>query len=117
MAGARGTLCVTLGGDEYTLFLGMSVIADLQDKHGQDVLEKLQPPAGAGPNWVPDLGLVVDVVQGALQRHHSDTADRWLVDDILAEHAEVLGELMGAAFPAPQAEAEPGNAGKPKKAA
>lgn len=115
-ANVKGTLKVEAGGEEYTLFLGMSVIADLQAKHGQDVLERLQPPEGnASKNWVPDLGVVVDVVHGALLRFHEDAATRWLADDILSENGDVLGELMQAAFPTP--EPAVGNGRKPKKAA
>ena len=112
-AHAQGSLKVSAGGKEYTLFVGMSVLADLQAKHGQTVLESLDPPKGAGANWMPDLSIVTDLFMGALQRYHADEVDRWLVDDIIAENANALPELMGASFP----DAVPGKPKKPKKAA
>jgi len=118
----KGTLTVGLGEVDYTLHLGMSVIADLQEKHGQDVLEMLQPPEGAGNNWVPNVRVVVDLVMCSLQRHHADVADQWLVDDILAENQDIFEKLMVAAFPTPasgaaSARAGSGNGRKPRKAA
>ena len=113
MADPRGALKVTAGGQEYTLWLGMSVLADLQAKHGDDVLTKLEAPADAGLNWLPPLRIIVDLLLGALQRHHADVADQYLVDDILAENSEVFASLMAAAFP----DQQPGNAKRPKRAA
>jgi len=103
-ANPKGSLIVSADGQEYTLFIGMSVLADLQAKHGQDVLEKLDAPKGSDPNWMPELGIVIDLFLGALQRHHADTATRWVVDDIIAENSHALVDLMRAAFPeAPKA--------------
>ena len=110
----QGSLKVTVGGKEYTLFVGMSVLADLQAAHGQDVLEKMDPPKGASKSWMPDLSIVTDLFMGALQRYHADVADRWLVDDIIAENANALPELMGASFPDAD---KAGNVKKPTKAA
>lgn len=114
MADVRGSLKVQAGVEDYTLFVGMSVLADLQAKHGQDVLEKLDAPEGASENWMPDLKIVTDLFVGALQRFHSD-ADRWIVDDIIAQNADVLPQLMQAAFP--DAKPETGNVKSRKKAA
>lgn len=111
----RGSMKVQAGGVEYTLFVGMSVLADLQAKHGQDVLEKLDAPEGAGQNWMPDLGIVTDLFLGALQRFHGDDVNRWIVDDIIAENADILPKLMKASFP-DQAE-QSGNVTSRKKAA
>lgn len=113
MVDVRGSMKVQANGEEYTLFVGMSVLADLQDKHGQDVLGQLEAPEGAGANWMPDLSIVTDLFLGALQRFH-EGADRWLVDDIIAENAEALPKLMQASFP----DAKPvGNVKSRKKAA
>ena len=114
MADIRGSMTVTANGEYYTLFVGMSVLAGLQAKHGQDVLEKLDPPEGAGPNWMPDLSIVTDLFLGALQRFHDD-ADRWLVDDIIAENGDALTQLMQASFP--DAKEPAGNVKSRKKAA
>lgn len=112
----KGKLTVTADGRDFTLFVGMSVLADLQAKHGQDVLEQLDAPEGAGENWMPDLAIVTDLFLGALQRYHADEADRWLVDDIIAENTDALPQLMGASFP-DMPEDAPGNPKGPKKAA
>lgn len=116
MSHAQGKVTVTVDGRDFTLFVGMSVLADLQAKHGQDVLERLDPPEGAGESWVPDLAIVTDLFMGALQRFHADEADRWLVDDIIAENADALPQLMGQSFPDAPEDA-PGNRKGPKKAA
>lgn len=116
MADSRGALKVEANGKEYTLWLGMSVIADLQAKHGDNVLQKLEAPEGSGPEWVPPLQIIIDLFLGALDRHHADEADRYLVDDILAENTDVFAGLMAAAFPEQKAK-PPGNAKRPKRAA
>lgn len=119
MTDPRGALTVQSGGKSYTLWLGMSVIAGLQGKHGQDVLQRLEPPAGAPATWMPDLGIVVDLFQLALQRYHPD-ADCYLVDEILAENAGALQSLLAAAFPQQGSDRggkAPGNAKRPGRAA
>lgn len=116
MTSGRGALIVKTGGKDYTLWLGFSVLADLQDKHGQDVFQKLDPPAGAGADWVPDLSIVIDFFLCALQRYHAADADRYLVDEILAENADAFNRLKSAAFPDQKA-AEAGNGRKVKKVA
>lgn len=99
MADPRGILKVTVNDKEYTLSLGMSALADLQSKHGQDCLEKLNAPDDAGDNWMPNLAIVVDLVVFALMRYHPDDAGKYLADDILASSNDVLPNLMQAAFP------------------
>lgn len=117
MEHAQGALKVKAGGKEYTLFVGMSVLADLQAKHGQDILEKLDAPEGAGETWMPDLSVVTDLFMGALGRYHADVADRWLVDDIIAENVDALPQLMSASFPDAPKGKKSGNAKRPKAAA
>lgn len=119
MSDPRGVMVVTAGGREYRLHLGMSVLAELQGRHGQDCMARLDPPADAPPNWMPPLALVVDLIQGALQRYHADEADRFLVDDIIAENQGAFNQLMAAAFPsdAGQAGAARGNGKRPRRAA
>ena len=113
---AKGELLIEADGKEYRLHLGMSVLADLQGKHGQDVLTKLDKPADAGDDWMPPLVIIVDLMIGALGRYHEDEADKYLVDDILAEKPDAALQLIGAAFP-DQAEATPGKAKRSKRAA
>lgn len=118
MTDPRGSLKAKANGQEYTLWMGMSVLADLQTKHGQDVLERLDAPADAGPNWAPDMNIILDVVRGCLERFHADdlAADRFLADDILAENDGLFASLMAASFPEQKATPS-GNAKRPKRAA
>lgn len=113
MADVRGAVHVQANGNDYTLWLGFSVLAELQARHGQDALSRLDPPKDAGPGWVPDLAIVRDLFLFALERYHADVADRWLVDDILAQNADALATLMAGAFP----DAAPGKRRGPTKAA
>lgn len=115
MADPRGLFRLKHGDRELRLWLGMSVLAELQATHGQDVLERLQMPEGAGPNWLPPLQIVVDLFLGALQRFHADEADRYLVDELLSENPAAFAALMQAAFP-DQGEAK-GNGKRPRRAA
>ena len=114
MSDPRGALKVKAGDQGFTLWLGMSGLADLQAKHGQDVLQRVEPPEGAPKTWVPDLAIVVDVVAISLERFHPD-ADRYTVDEIISENAGIVGKLMTAAFP--QQKPASGNAKRPKRAA
>lgn len=115
MPDPRGAVKVLARGKEYTLWLGMSVLADLQCKHGNDVLEKLEAPPGAGPQWLPPLQIVVDLFLASLQRYHDAEADRYLVDEILSENGDVLQRLLAAAFP--DQEPSEGNGRRPGQAA
>lgn len=117
MTNTTGKVEVTANDRDYTLWLGFSVLADLQDKHGQDVIARLDPPADAGDNWMPDLGIVRDLFLGALQRYHGEEADRWLVDDILAQNGGAINRLIQAAFPDADEGAPKGNRKRPKRAA
>lgn len=117
MADPRGTFAVEANGETYRLWLGMSVLADLQAKHGDDVLQQLSPPPGAGSDWVPPLRVIIDMLMGSLERFHADEADRFLVDDILSQNGAgpVMEGLMAAAFPDQKPAA--GNGKRPKRAA
>ena len=121
MSNVTGAVTLTANEQDYTLWLGFSVLAELQAKHGQDVLERLDPPEGADENWMPDLAIIRDLMLGALQRYHSDQADRWLVDDILAQNNDALGSVLAGAFPDNQPEgkkgAKSGNGKRPKQVA
>lgn len=117
MADITGAVRVTANDKEYTLWLGFSVLAELQARHGQDVLSRLDPPADAPANWMPDLGIIRDLFLGALQRFHADEADRWLVDDIMAQNGDALATLMSGAFPDVAKDTRSGNAKRPTRAA
>lgn len=116
-----GAVRVIANEKEYTLWLGMSVLAELQERHGQEVLQRLDPPASLTKQerekWVPELGILRDLFIGALQRYHAEEADRWLVDDILAQNADAHSNLMSAAFPDPEKAPKRGNPKRPTRAA
>jgi len=115
MAHAKGELTLTARGKAYKLSLGLSVLADLQATYGQDVIEQLQPPPDAGANWMPPLAIIRDLFLGTLQRYHADEADRFLVDDLVAENDGAFGALMAASFP--DQKPARGNAKGPRRAA
>lgn len=109
---AKGEVTMQANGETYRLHLGMSVLADLQDEFG-DRLEALLTLNGAS-NAMPDLKVLHSVFLGALQRYHSDVADRWLVDDIIAQNEAAWVNLITGTAP----KSEPGKpAGKKKTAA
>ena len=112
MSDPRGLLRLTAGGKEYRLWVGMSVIADMQAKHGDEFFRKLEPPEGAPSDWLPSFGIIVDMMLAALERYHADEADRFLVDEILAEHPQAFMDAIAAAFP----DAQPGKARARRKA-
>ena len=99
MTNTTGALTVQVGADTYRLWLGFSGLAELQAKHGPDFISRLQAPADAAPGWLPDFAIVRDLILEALQRHHADVADRWLVDELFAADPEVIERLFAAAFP------------------
>lgn len=108
MAGdPTGGLRLSVGDKEYRLHMGTSVLAALQGLHGQDVLEGLEPPAGASKAWMPDLMILHDLFRLSLERYHGEV-DRWEVDDLIAENSDAFMKLMGASMP------DPGNAKAPK---
>ncbi len=121
MTQVTGAVRVVANGKEYTLWLGMSVLAELQERHGQNALERLDAPKGLtkaeAEKWVPELGILRDLFIGALQRYHEDEADRWLVDDILAQNTDAHANLISAAFPEPEKATKQGNSIRPTRAA
>lgn len=111
MANPTGELKLKARGKEYRLHLGMSVLADLQDEWGDKLDALLSPAKGKLPN----LKVMHAVFMAALQRYHASEADRWTVDDIIAENANAFADLLATAFPDPGEEGE--GAGKKKAAA
>lgn len=99
MTNATGALTVSVGDKSYRLWLGFSGLAELQAKHGSDFVQKFSPPHGATENWLPDIGIVIDLLIEGLQRYHAAEADRWLVDDILSSDPTAIEKLFEAAFP------------------
>lgn len=114
MANPTGEFKVKAGGKEYRLHLGMSVLADLQAEWG-DEFEAVM--TSASTSKLPNLKVVQAIFMGALQRYHSDVADRWLVDDIIAENQAALPKLLNNAFPDDDVNQEAKSGGGKKKAA
>ena len=108
----KGEMKVSAGGKEYRLHLGMSVMAELQEEFGDLETVFAMPEDGKLPN----LKVVNAVFLKGLQRYHANEADRWLVDDIIAENQNAFVDLVGTAFPDPSEEAK-GTRGKKKAAA
>lgn len=100
---ALGELRLKAGGKTYRLHLGMSVIADLQEEFG-DRLESVLAPAG---DKLPDLKVMHAVFLGALQRYHAEEADRWLVDDLIAENQDAWARLVTASSPDSEGDEQP----------
>jgi hypothetical protein len=99
MSNPTGQVTLEANGETYRLWLGMSVLADLQEQFGDEFDEHLsQIESGKMPN----LKFMHSLFVGALQRWHSDVADRYLVDDIIAQNADALGSLMSGSTPEPE---------------
>lgn len=112
---AKGEVTMEANGETYRLHLGMSVLADLQEEFGErlEALLKIPDPNGA----LPDLKVVHAVFAAALQRHHGDVVDRWLVDDIIAQNEAAWIKLLRGSAPEPDKTAAGKRAGKTKAAA
>jgi hypothetical protein len=90
-----GGLTLKANGKSYSLYLGMSVMARVQEKHGA-AFDKLLSGEGGD---VPNLSVIHDLFMGALQRYHAAEADEYLVDDLIRQNAGALGSLVAAASP------------------
>lgn len=97
MADVTGTLHHEHGGKTYTLRLTWGVLGALQEKHGDDFLDRLDVPQGK----LPPFNLLIDVAAMALAKGEGLKPDdaRDLADDIITSDPEVIGRLMAAAFP------------------
>lgn len=117
MTDPRGILKVRVGSDEYVLYFGMSGIAEMQAKHGQDVLQKLDPPEDAGDLWVPDFEIFCDLFKIALSRYHPDleAGGKYVADELFRHNPMLASDLLLAAMPEQQAAS--GNGRRPKRTA
>jgi len=118
MTDPRGLLKARADGVEYSLWFGMSGVAEMQAKHGQDVFLRLDPPHDGDEKWLPDFGIVGDVFMIALQRFHPDleAGGKYVADSLFRENPLLIRNLLQTAFPDQQAPA-PGNRKRPKRAA
>lgn len=95
-----GLLEMEAGGKTYRLHLGMSVLAKVQAKHGKGFDDLL-----AGGDGLPNLAVIHDLFLGALERYHPE-ADKYVVDDLIAENISAVGDLMAASFPSAEGKAK-----------
>lgn len=97
MADVTGTLHQDFGGKSYKLRLTWGVLADLQGKHGDDFLSRLEVVDGK----LPPFGLMIDIVAKSLVKGErmgeGDAED--LADDMLTVDPELVSRLLQAAFP------------------
>jgi hypothetical protein len=98
-----GAVTLTANGKEYRLWLGMSVLAELQERFGAD-FEGFLSGIEKGVA-LPNLKMMHALFSGALDRYHPGEADRYLVDDIIAQNVDALGKLMSGSTPEPDAKA------------
>lgn len=98
MSNPTGQVTFKANGEEYRLWLGMSVLADLQEKFGDEFDQHLSKIESGK---MPNLRFMHLLFMGALQRWHADVADEYLVDDIIAQNADALGSLMSGSTPEP----------------
>jgi len=105
MANVTGSVTLEVNGKPYTLWLGMSVLAEIQEKHGEKFEALI---SGVEDGKMPSLAVVQSILLGALQRYHGKEADRWLVDDLVAQNENALGQLMAGASPDPDPEQKRG---------
>lgn len=117
MAAMTGQSTVEVDGKTYRLHLGFIGLARLQERHGQDVFERLSPPDDAGENWAPPLAIIKDIVAESFRRFHADDidADEYLIDEVLAQAPTLFADLLSAAFPETKApDGGQGNGKRPK---
>jgi hypothetical protein len=106
---AMGALTVTVGAESFKLWLGMSVLADVQEAFPEQ-FEHLV--SGTLPE-VPPLRLMQKLLSSSLERYHPEkAADRFFLDELLNENASLLQDLLNASAPKPAA--QPGNAKAPR---
>ena len=116
MSDPRGIVRLIANGKTYRLHFGMSVIADLEAAHGTEEVNKILG-VGVKPeeNWRPSGQMAIDLILFSLQRFHADEADKYLVDDLLAENADAIGTILEGSSPDEKATA--GNRKRSKRAA
>ena len=106
MADVTGALHHEFGGKTYTLRLTMSVLAQMQARHGDDFLSRFNAAEVAKS---PPFALMIDMVTLSLVRGmrlaEAEAAD--LADDMLTGDNELVANLLAAAFP--DAKANVGN--------
>ncbi|WP_411839246.1 hypothetical protein [Paracoccus sp. ME4] len=106
MAQITGVVTAVHDGTEYSLILGMSGLARLQEEYGKDMAPIV---AMFEEGEMPDFAVLLRVTELALQRHHPE-GGRELADDLLTADITVPVRVINAAFEGLQAQG--GKAGK-----
>ena len=95
-----GLLPLKMGGQAIKLWLGFSVLADVQAEMPDEFADMIA-------NNAVTLKLRHRILSGALERYHPDkAADRWFVDELIAAHPQAWVQLMGAATPSAEGKAQ-----------
>jgi|GEM_PF-1279395 len=102
MESLTGEIGVQHGGQQYSLMLGLRGIAKLQAKYGKDLA--VIRHADAAAEELPDLGVYLDIVDIALERHHPDATPA-LGEQMLMADMALPGRLLAAAFPSADVDA------------
>ncbi|MCL4065343.1 hypothetical protein M3484_01970 [Pseudomonas sp. GX19020] len=115
MADVTGALHHDFRGKSYTLRMTMRGLAQMQEKHGNDLGGLLSE--GGDKSAVPPLAPALDLISIALQRGEgldAEEADN-LADEMMTADRNLGGRVLAAAFPDVKAaqEAAPGNARTP----
>lgn len=113
MADFTGEIRASVGETEYRLMLGLRGMAQLQTEYGVDLKPIMS--MGDDKDQVPDISVLLRVVDISLERHHPDVDDT-VAEALLMQDMTLPGQLIGAAFPSVQQDATVGKtaAGKAK---
>lgn len=97
MADVTGALHHAFGGKAFALRLTWGVLADLQGRHGDDFLARLD----VGEGKLPPFGLMIDIVAASLVKGEKlpDAEARDIADDMLTADPELVSRLLQSAFP------------------
>jgi hypothetical protein len=101
MSNPQGIVSMQVDGASYRLHLGMSVMAEVQEKYGKHFDDLMDGTLEGMPN----LWMLHAMFSGALRRFHPDKAENIeFVDDLIAQNKDALATLITGASPEPSAE-------------
>ncbi|RJL13690.1 hypothetical protein [Paracoccus siganidrum] len=105
-----GEITASFEGREYRLMLGLRGIARLQEEYGKELTPLMEMSEG---NSIPDMNVLLRVVDIALMRHHDDVGED-VAEGLLMQDMDLPGKLLAAAFPTVE---DAGGNGKGKRRA
>lgn len=94
MSQITGVVTVRHKDKDYSLMLGMSGLAKLQQEYGKDLAPLV---AMFEEKVMPDFAVLLRVTQIALERYHPDV-NAWLADDLLQNDFSVGARVISEAF-------------------